>query len=213
MSSYGKFASAFDFISSPETPLVRDLIALHGPFHGSILDIGCGTGRGVFEILHAHPDVHATGLDLSDGMLLKARSKTVKLELTQRVRFIHGSALSIPETAECFDHVISVFFLEILSEDDILVALREALRVLRAGGTIAVASMLKEDGGSPSVTSRLYHFLHKVAPSVVDCRPISIFESLSEAGFIVKNKKTVRLYGIPVGLAIGQRPPFPPTPP
>jgi len=66
-----------------------------------ILDVGCGTGRHSLEL--ARRGYRVTGLDLSESMLAKARSRASKEKLD--VEFIRGDArlFSFPEA---FDVVI-----------------------------------------------------------------------------------------------------------
>lgn len=92
-----------------------------------ILDIACGTGLGGGPLIDNNYDV--TGVDISAPMLERAR------RLYPQGRFVEGSALSLPFEAERFGVVLSA---QAFHHFDRAVAMREALRVLRPGGTVAI---------------------------------------------------------------------------
>ncbi len=72
------------------------------PKTAHILDVGAGTGL-VGELLHQHGYTNLVGLDLSSGMLAKARAKQVYTALHQMVL---GEPLDLPTDA--FDALISI---------------------------------------------------------------------------------------------------------
>lgn len=98
----------------------------------SILDVACGTGVLAREAARrAGSAGKVTGLDVNEGMLAVARRHAAGVEWRQ------GRAEALPFAAESFDAVLSQFGLMFF--DDRQGALREMIRVLRRGGTLAVA--------------------------------------------------------------------------
>lgn len=93
-----------------------------------VLDVGCGSGELVAEA--AATGATATGVDPARGMVEIARRAGLD------VRVAGAEALPWPDGT--FDVVLSVNALH-LTEDPV-VALREAARVTRPGGTIALAT-------------------------------------------------------------------------
>ncbi|TXI22470.1 MAG: methyltransferase domain-containing protein [Nitrosomonas sp.] len=87
---------------------------------GSALDIGCGEGFLVAELLTLGID--AFGLDISPIVVARANSRWAN-------RFSEGSVLSIPFPDSSFDFVVSTDCLEHLAPPDVPVALREMYRV------------------------------------------------------------------------------------
>ncbi|NBV23132.1 MAG: class I SAM-dependent methyltransferase [Proteobacteria bacterium] len=106
---------------------------------GRVLEIGCGVGAEL-QILHRRfPLAHLTGLDFSATQLAKAR-EFLRDELAAGAVELHeGSAYELPFADASFDGVCLIWVLEHLAEP--LRALREAHRVLRPGGVLAVTEV------------------------------------------------------------------------
>jgi SAM-dependent methyltransferase len=91
-----------------------------------VLDLGCGKGR--FATALARDGAEVIGLDRSPSMLASACG-------LDRVR---ASALRLPLASACLDGVIAVEVFEHLPAAAIDAVLREARRVLRPGGALAI---------------------------------------------------------------------------
>ncbi|WP_343908998.1 class I SAM-dependent methyltransferase [Nocardioides aquiterrae] len=105
----------------------------------AVLDVGCGTGNLALAILAAQPAALVTGLD-PDGEALrvaarKARRRGVRLELLQ------GFADRLPAADGSVDRVVSALALHHVGETDRAAFAREALRVLRPGGTVTIIDL------------------------------------------------------------------------
>lgn len=106
-----------------------------------ILDLGCGFGRHAFEAARRGADVVAldAGRDEVDGvaamfeaMLEAGEIKTGSLHTAA----VQGDALHLPFPDATFDRVICSEVLEHIPDD--VAAMRELVRVLRPGGTMAI---------------------------------------------------------------------------
>ncbi|HWQ64022.1 MAG TPA: class I SAM-dependent methyltransferase, partial [Methanospirillum sp.] len=97
-----------------------------------ILDVGCGTGE--ISMILAEMGHNVSGIDLSEGMLKKAKEKTEKTGLS--AQFSIGDAESLSCNDQSYDMVINRHLLWTLPNPD--KALNEWYRVLRPGGTVAV---------------------------------------------------------------------------
>lgn len=108
-----------------------------------LLDVGSGAGVDVLLAAHwVEPSGTAVGLDLTPELLKLAR-KFAEQAGFDNVRFEEGSAESLPFASASFDQVISNGALNLVVDKDR--AFREIARVLRPGGTLAVADILVVD--------------------------------------------------------------------
>ena len=96
-----------------------------------ILEVGCGTGRWLFDLRSAADQVY--GLDLSGGMLERARSRDSGLHL------IRGRASRLPFPPASFDLVYCVNAIHHFEAQRDFVS--ESHRLLRRGGAFAVVGM------------------------------------------------------------------------
>ena len=98
----------------------------------SILDIGCSGGFSTHEMSKSFPGAKVTGMDLSPYFLSVAKFTYPEHNL------VHGMAEEIGMPDNSFDMVAFNFLLHELPLDVSRRALREAARVLRPGGLVAV---------------------------------------------------------------------------
>jgi demethylmenaquinone methyltransferase/2-methoxy-6-polyprenyl-1,4-benzoquinol methylase len=98
-----------------------------------VLDVACGTGD-LSLALAAAGTASVVGLDFCRPMLEIARRKADAVSRT--IPFIEGDALRLPFADESFDVVTIAFGLRNLAS--VGGGLRELLRVLKAGGRVAV---------------------------------------------------------------------------
>jgi ubiquinone/menaquinone biosynthesis C-methylase UbiE len=95
-----------------------------------VLEVGCGTGHWLTLL----PNVGIRcGLDYSAGMLDKARQRDCPL------RLVRGTADRLPFCQGVFDFVFCVHALHHF--DDPATFIRQACRVIRAGGALAIVGM------------------------------------------------------------------------
>ncbi|SFG78714.1 Methyltransferase domain-containing protein [Desulfotomaculum arcticum] len=111
----------------------------------SVLDIGCGTGN--YILMLARLGLRVTGLDISPGMLARARTKAEEAHLN--VELIQGDAIALPFENNSFDAVLSVSALEFMPH--LGMALQEAYRVLKPDGRLVVGVL-----GRDSAWGRYY---------------------------------------------------------
>jgi demethylmenaquinone methyltransferase/2-methoxy-6-polyprenyl-1,4-benzoquinol methylase len=101
-----------------------------------VLDACCGTGDLAIAALGAGGRV--TGLDFSERMLERARSKSAEVE------WVQGDALALPFSDGSFDSATVGFGVRNL--DDLERGLSELRRVLRPGGRLAILEITRPRG-------------------------------------------------------------------
>ena len=122
----------------------RELIAQANvePDH-SVLDIGCGTGTLAVMLKRQYPTVEAVGLDPDAKALLRAQKKANRAGVS--LQFDQGFADKLPYSERSFDRVFSSFMFHHLDEPERERTSREALRVLKPGGSFHLLDFVTDD--------------------------------------------------------------------
>jgi ubiquinone/menaquinone biosynthesis C-methylase UbiE len=115
----------------------RALVERLAPLPGEhILDIGCGIG-GPARWIAAACGCRVTGIDLTPEFCDAARALNAATGLADRVTILHGSALDLPLPEAGFDRAYSQNVVMNIADKPRFY--REALRVLRPGGLLALS--------------------------------------------------------------------------
>ncbi len=139
-SSYDAVTNEFDLYTERlSRPLVARLISLAQLRPSErILDIGTGTG---VVALQAAEQVgrngKVVGIDLSEGMLARAKAKAERAGCTDQVEFRRMDAETLELEDQSFDAVLSLFAL--FHFPNPLSAIKEMFRVLRPNGRLVLA--------------------------------------------------------------------------
>jgi S-adenosylmethionine-diacylgycerolhomoserine-N-methlytransferase len=90
------------------------------PTRGSVLEIGCGTGRNLIAVARAYPTVRVYGVDISEEMLKTARAQITAAGLADRITVAQGDATSFDATATFgradFDRVFFSYTLSMIPD-------------------------------------------------------------------------------------------------
>ncbi len=139
-----------------------------------VLDVACGIGDSV-RTLAQRFDCTVVGLDLSAANLGTAARRTAEREPGPgAAAFVAGDAESLPLASASFDLVLSECAL--CTFPDKGRALREAARVLRPGGRLAIADVTLEPGSLPEDLETLAGRVVCVA----DALPLGSYVALAE---------------------------------
>ena len=105
---------------------------------GTVLELGCGTGR--ISVPLARAGVALVGIDRSWPMLARARQRVRRARLAGRISLVRGDIRLLPFEATAFSMVLAPYGMlqSLLRERDLQATLAAVHRVLRPGGTLGV---------------------------------------------------------------------------
>lgn len=160
-----RILSAVTATLAPGTPLTAELLAAADQLHGRgldatkelaalldpkagehILDIGSGVG-GPARWIASKFNCHVTGIDLTAAFCEAADELNRATALTDRVSIVHGSATSLPFADRTFDRAYSHNVIMNISDKSAFY--REARRVLKPGGVLALLNLIAGSVGRP----------------------------------------------------------------
>lgn len=128
---YNKIGKTYDATRKSDPNLVAQIIKFLSPKPDSYyLDLGCGSGNYTGTLVDR--GVNISGIDYSEGMLLKARQKY------PQVSFYQGNALCLPFESNLFDGAICVLATHHIGNNRL--AFAEAYRVIEEGPLIIFTS-------------------------------------------------------------------------
>ncbi len=138
--AYYKFSPAGGDMQARLRDLVLKNLGWDGA--GSVLDIGCGNGALAVKLAKKFPQARVVGIDYWGaewGYSKEACENNVRLEsLDGRCEFLKASASSLPFEDGYFEAVVSNFvFHEVRDAKDKRQVIKEAIRVLKPGGSFA----------------------------------------------------------------------------
>jgi S-adenosylmethionine-diacylgycerolhomoserine-N-methlytransferase len=146
----------------------RLISVLDVPHGGTVLEIGCGTGRNLIKIAQHWPECRLYGLDISTEMLKSARANIRHSALGERVQVAQGDATGFDSYElfgrRRFDRIVCSYTLSMIPEWQ--AALRWALTLLAPQGSLHIVDFgMQEDmpGAFRALLFRWLQIFH-VAP-------------------------------------------------
>jgi ubiquinone/menaquinone biosynthesis C-methylase UbiE len=143
---------------------------------GSILDIGCGTGRLLRKAAARWPRANLYGVDLAEGMIAEARA------LTPGATLLAGAAENLPLPDESIDLALSTVSFHHWQDQG--AGFRQVMRVLRPGGFFVLADLALPFHGTPA-------------------RPWALRKMFAQAGLTLRTKKWTWLMYLVI--AVGEK--------
>src|SRR5947199_6669882 len=143
-----------------------------------VLDLGSGAGLDVLlSAGRVSPGGHAYGIDMTDEMLALANENKARAGV-ENATFLKGTLEAIPLAPRSVDVVISNCVINLAA--DKAAVLKEAFRVLKPGGRLAVSDMVEIEPLPIEVKSALDAWAGCVAGTI----PVDTYrEALQTAGF------------------------------
>jgi demethylmenaquinone methyltransferase / 2-methoxy-6-polyprenyl-1,4-benzoquinol methylase len=127
-----------------------------------VLDLCCGTGDLAFSLAR-NAKARIIGADFSHSMLVRAREKAAaEANGKAPIPFFEADALHLPFADGSFDLVTTAFGFRNLANYE--AGLREVLRVLKPGGSVAILEFTEPEPGLIGDTYRYY--CQRVLPKI-----------------------------------------------
>jgi ubiquinone/menaquinone biosynthesis C-methylase UbiE len=183
-SVYDKIAPIYDIWGKLTESLARNrAIELAEIKKGqSILEVAVGTGLAFHEIVKRNPNGNNTGIDLSKGMLKKAKKRLSKLSDANYSLDI-GTAFDLSVENESIDILVNNYMFDLIPFEDMDKILLEFKRVLKKGGKLILVNMTEGE----RFGSKLYDFVYNISPKTMGgCRGVKLAERLRQHGFNVE---------------------------
>jgi S-adenosylmethionine-diacylgycerolhomoserine-N-methlytransferase len=125
----------------------RMIAGLGVPPNGTVLELGCGTGRNIILAARHHPDARFFGLDISSEMLETASAALGREELQHKVRLAQGDATAFDAgklfARENFDRVFISYSLSMIPGWE--KAVSAALAALKPGGSLHIVDFGRQE--------------------------------------------------------------------
>ncbi len=150
----------------------------------SILDVATGTGLILVETARLNPNGFNAGIDISEGMLQKAREKMQGIPANVELRT--SSAFEIPYPEQTFDLITNGYMFDLMPFEVMPKILAEFKRVLKPDGRLVLIDMTVGE----RFGSQIYQSIYNLSPSIMGgCRGIHMSGPLQVAGFQVVTRE------------------------
>ncbi|WP_425403450.1 class I SAM-dependent methyltransferase [Hwanghaeella sp.] len=149
------FTGGADAMRRQALPAIGTAVETHtGTSPVELVDIACGTGRFLKEVLRNNPTISATGLDLSRPYLKKAQRSLIQ---HPDVRFLEANAEDIPAKDGSYDIATCIYLFHELPKKVRRTVAAEIARIVRPGGLLVFIDSI-QTGDHPPYDALLQRF-------------------------------------------------------
>ncbi len=162
-----------------------------------VLAVGVGPGRELTALrARAGADARIVGIDLSAGMLCRARRRGGAL-------LVQADAAHLPFHERAFDRLLAAYVLDILPPAQVDGALAEFHRVLDAGGRAVILAMTEGVSLASRAVIAAWNTVYALSPALCGgCRPLVLAPRAERAGFRVLHRGVIVSFAFPSELLV-----------
>ncbi|MBK5096818.1 MAG: methyltransferase domain-containing protein [Gemmatimonadetes bacterium] len=210
MESYTRLAPVYELWARlTETRPRRRVLEMAAPRDGdAVLEVAVGTGAQLVELARRNPSGRTVGVELSEGMLKRARKRVADAEFGERTDLVQAGALDIPFEDRSFDLLVNAYMLDLLPRSDIPIALAEFRRLLRPDGRLVLSNMTVGESRRHRVWDALYS---RGVNLTANCRGVLAVPVLEELGFVHVRREYMSQFGFPTEIVYAEKPSTDPT--
>ena len=167
-----------------------------------VLEVAVGTGSTFYEIVKQNPNGINIGIDLSPGMLARAKKRMHGFSAANYTLAL-GTAFDLQQVEdESIDVLLNQYMFDLIAFDDMDAVLREFKRVLKKGARLVLVNMTT----GRRFGSRLYELIYRISPATLGgCRGVEMADKLQQHGFTVEVRETVRQMMFPSEVILARR--------
>ena len=147
----------------------------------AILDLGCSVGMSTFALQKIYPQAQITGLDLSPYFLAVAQYRAQQRHV--QINWVHAAAESTGLPTGSFDLVSTFLMCHELPQSATEQIFREAQRLLRPGGYLAIMDMNPQSEIYAKMPPYILTLLKSTEPYLDEYFALDIEQALVAAGF------------------------------
>ena len=168
----------------------------------NILEVAVGTGLAFIKIVKSNPDGTNVGIDISDGMLNKARKRLSRLEKAN-FELKPGTAFNLESEDNQYDVLINNYMFDLIPYDQMDAILTEFKRVLKPGAKLVLVNMTKGEKFGSGIYDRIY----RISPRLMGgCRSVQLSERLQRHGFTIMAREYHQQLFFPSEVIVSRNP-------
>ena len=151
----------------------------------TILEVAVGTGLAFYEIVKRNPNGTNAGIDLSKGMLEKAKKRVSQLSEANYSLDI-GTAFDLSVEDESIDTLVNNYMFDLIPFEYMDKIIMEFRRVLKKDGKLILVNMTEGE----RLGSKIYDFIYNISPKTMGgCRGVKLADKLQQHGFKVESRE------------------------
>lgn len=166
------------------------------PAGGTVLEIGCGTGRNLIQVARRYPHARLYGFDISAMMLETARASITRAGLADRITVAQGDATAFDTQAmfavPAFDRVFISYSLSMIPPWTAV--LDPAIGAVKRGGSLHVVDFGQQEGMPVSFKRALFAWLDTFTVYPRAELEDELMSAAQRAGAVARVRKILRGY-------------------